>query len=69
MAYTNHAVTLLCGAMSEVAKRVGLGGGRHVSRLEGLVHGAESSGRVLGSGQPPSVAVGACGWLLPYSLG
>lgn len=44
---------MLCGAMSEIAKRVGLGGGRYTSRLEGFVHGAEeASGRaqMLGGG-------------------
>jgi hypothetical protein len=39
-AYTNHAITMLCGALSEVAKRVGLGNGRYVRALDNIVHGA-----------------------------
>jgi hypothetical protein len=40
VAYTNNAVTLLCGALAEVAKRVGLGNGRYVRAVDSLVHGA-----------------------------
>jgi len=40
VAYSNHAITLLCGALSEVAKRVGLSNGRYVRALDGFVHGA-----------------------------
>ncbi|KIY97708.1 hypothetical protein MNEG_10253 [Monoraphidium neglectum] len=58
VAYSNHAVTMLCGAMSEVAKRVGLNG-RYVQSLDTLVHGAPPT---LGSGRPQQQArVGGVG--------
>lgn len=44
VAYSNQTITLLCGALAEVAKRVGLSNGRYVRALDGLVHGAPSGG-------------------------
>ncbi len=62
VAYSNHAITLLCGALSEVAKRVGLHNGRHVRALDGFVHGATTQQQQPGLGDMGGVA------MLPVSL-
>lgn len=50
VAYGNAAVAALCGALSEVARRVGLSGGRYVRALDSVVHGAPPPPALL----PPS---------------
>jgi len=34
--FSNHAILLLCGALSEMAKRVGISNGKYVKELEHL---------------------------------
>jgi hypothetical protein len=60
VAYGNHAITMLCGALAEVAKRVGLHNGRYVRALDGLVHGAPQRITDGGAaGAPPLLQVRA----------
>jgi hypothetical protein len=64
VAYSNHAITLLCGALSEVAKRVGLGHGRAVRALDSVVHGAPQPQRIDGGGGAALALPSAEGMLL-----
>jgi hypothetical protein len=40
--FSNHAILLLCGALSEMAKRVGISNGKYVKELEHLSRVATS---------------------------
>lgn len=40
--FSNHAILLLCGALSEMAKRVGINNGRYVKELENLSRSVHS---------------------------
>lgn len=52
--FSNHAILMLCGALSEMAKRVGINNGRYVKELENLsrsVHSLPAGGMgALGGG-------------------
>jgi hypothetical protein len=55
--FSNHAILLLCGALSEMAKRVGISNGRYVKELEHLsrtVHALPSA-----PGTPSAAALSA----------
>eukprot|EP00775_Hariotina_reticulata_P008362 gene8362-8546_t len=57
--FSNHAILLLCGALSEMAKRVGISNGKYVTELEHL------SRSVATTGLPHASAVGPGITLLP----
>jgi hypothetical protein len=40
--FSNHAILMLCGALSEMAKRVGISNGRYVKELENLSRSVHS---------------------------
>lgn len=40
VAYSNQAITLLCGAIAEVAKRCGINNGRYTRALDSLTRNA-----------------------------
>jgi hypothetical protein len=63
--FSNHAILLLCGALSEMAKRVGINNGRYVKELEVLSRSVHS----LPAGGGMAAALGggmAAGASLPY---
>ncbi|WIA29907.1 hypothetical protein OEZ86_000007 [Tetradesmus obliquus] len=54
--FSNHAILLLCGALSEMAKRVGISNGKYVRELEHLSRSVATTGL-------PAGAMGASGAL------
>lgn len=57
VAYSNHAITMLCGALGEIAKRVGLANGRYVRALDNVVHGAPAPARLDAGAMPQLLTV------------
>lgn len=50
--FSNHAILLLCGALSEMAKRVGISNGRYVKELENLTRSVAAGGGMPHTGVP-----------------
>jgi hypothetical protein len=81
--FSNHAILLLCGALSEMAKRVGINNGRYVKELEVLsrsVHSLPAGGGMaaaLGGGMAAGASLvsggsragGQGGWRGPVQRG
>lgn len=61
VSFSNHAILLLCGALSEMAKRVGISNGKYVRELEQL------SRTVATTGLPMSMTAAALPMGLPVS--
>lgn len=62
VSFSNHAILLLCGALSEMAKRVGISNGKYVRELEHL------SRTVATTGLPGGVTAAALPVGLPVSV-
>ena len=63
--FSNHAILMLCGALSEMAKRVGINNGRYVKELENLSRSVHS----LPAGGPAMAALGGGGVVSLQRLG
>lgn len=65
--FSNHAILLLCGALSEMAKRVGISNGKYVRELEHLSRSVATTGLPAGamgaSGALPAMMVSARSWV------
>lgn len=48
VSFSNHAILMLCGALSEMAKRVGISNGKYVRELEHLSRTVATTGLPVG---------------------